>query len=293
MIFAIYGRSYSNDFHDSVLSLVKVLQKKKAGILVFSPLYEFIKNSGLSLETDFKLFNSPEDITDNVDFFISIGGDGTFLETIPYVMNHGIPVVGINSGRLGFLADIAGDEINNAIEDIYNKRFKIEERTLIELDTSGKLFTDHNFALNEFTIQKQESGSMIIIHTYINDEYLNSYWADGIIVSTPTGSTAYSLSVGGPIVIPNSENFIITPIAPHNLTVRPIVLSDNNKITFKVEGRSASFLASLDYQAEPFEPTLSLTVKKANFRVKIIKLENQSFFSTLRNKLMWGLDKRN
>lgn len=293
MKFALYGRIYAPDFHNSIINLIDILIEKNAEISIYKPLMSLIEEYGFEKDLEIDIFESPDDIKSDTNYLISIGGDGTFLETIPYVKEYNIPVIGINSGRLGFLADIAREKIPSAIESIFNNRYEVEERTLIELETNGSLFKEHNYALNEFTIQKQDSGSMITIHTYINNEYLNSYWADGIIVSTPTGSTAYSLSVGGPIVLPNSENFILTPLAPHNLTVRPIVLADKNEITFKVEGRSKTFLASLDYQSESFESSLSITVKKANFKLKILKLENLSFFSTLRNKLMWGLDKRN
>ncbi|MCF8373267.1 MAG: NAD kinase [Bacteroidales bacterium] len=294
MKIAIYGRNYSPSFHSYIESLFQILRSHEIEIMIYEPFWKFINKS--TKKIDFPgtiLFNQPHEIIGPVDFFISIGGDGTFLETIPFVKNLGIPIVGINSGRMGFLADIAKEELSSALENIIQKKFKIEERVVISLETPNKMFGENNFALNELTIHKKDSASMITIHAYINDEYLNSYWADGIIISTPTGSTAYSLSVGGPIVLPHSENFIITPIAPHNLTVRPIVIPDKHEIRFEVEGRSKSFLASLDHRSESFDSSLKLIVRRANFTVKIIKLENQSFFSTLRNKLMWGLDKRN
>lgn len=295
MKIAIYGRNYSPSFRSFIESMFQVLLHNRVQVSIYEPFWKFIKKTGMqqTLSPGIEIFKSSHEITDSVDFFISIGGDGTFLETIPFVKSLDIPIVGVNSGRMGFLADIAKEGLATAIEDIIQKKFKIEERVAISLETSNKLFGDNNFALNELTIHKKDSASMITIHAYINDEYLNSYWADGIIVSTPTGSTAYSLSVGGPIVLPNSKSFIITPIAPHNLTVRPIVISDKQVMRFEVEGRSRTFLASLDHRSESFDSSLKLTVRRADFTVKIIKLENQSFFSTLRNKLMWGLDKRN
>ncbi len=293
MKFAIYGRNFDESFEDSIRKVFEIFDNNKVEVIIYKPFLEFIKEKGNVPISIYSSFSFPHEISSDIDFFISIGGDGTFLETIPFVKDLNIPVIGINSGRLGFLADISRDEICAAFDDIFNRRYRIEERVLISLDTGGKLFTDFNYALNEFTIHKKDSGSMITIHTYMNDEYLNSYWGDGIIVSTPTGSTAYSLSVGGPIVIPNSENLILSPISPHNLTVRPIVLPDSNSITFSVEGRGGSFLASLDYRSESFDSSMSFTVRRANFKVQILKLQNQSFFSTLRNKLMWGLDKRN
>jgi NAD+ kinase len=223
----------------------------------------------------------------------SIGGDGTFLETSSLVRNKNIPIVGINTGRLGFLSDIPSDKISEAIDNFFDKNFTIEKRTLLKLDTDNKLFSDFNFALNDVCIHKKDATSLITIHVYINNEYLNSYWADGLIVSTPTGSTAYSMSLGGPIVVPNSENFIITPIASHNLTVRPIVINNNNELRIKVEGRSENFLVSLDSKSMLVDSTVELTIKKAPFSVNVLKFKNNSFFTTLRNKLMWGIDKRN
>ena len=292
MKFAIYGRSFNETFNDSIIKVFEILNNNNVEVIIYKTFLEFIKSAGIKIK-DYPKFLYSHEMTNDIDLFISIGGDGTFLETIPFIKDFDIPVLGINSGRLGFLADISRDEIDVAFDNLFSKKYKIEERVLVELDSDNKLFTDFNYALNEFTIHKKDTSSMITIHTYVNDEYLNSYWCDGIIVSTPTGSTAYSLSVGGPIVLPNSENLIISPISPHNLTVRPIVLPDINKISFRVEGRNESFLASMDYRSESFDSSLTLTVKKANFKVKILKLENQSFFSTLRNKLMWGLDKRN
>ncbi|MEA3445455.1 MAG: NAD kinase [Bacteroidota bacterium] len=291
---AIYGRNYNSAFHPYIEQLFRILDANKIDVILFEAFRDFIFKSGkIGFNPDIEIFNTASEITGDVEFLISIGGDGTFLETIPFVKGTNIPVIGINSGRLGFLADIAKEELSSAMDNILQKKYKIEERVVLSLETKNNLFGDNNFALNEFTIHKKDSASMITIHTYLNDEYLNSYWADGIIVSTPTGSTAYSLSVGGPIVLPNSNNFIITPIAPHNLTVRPIVIPDHNVIRFKVEGRINSFLASLDHRSQSFNKTMELVVCRAKFTVKIINLENHSFFSTLRNKLMWGLDKRN
>jgi len=292
MKFAIYGRSFNESFSDSIIKIFKIIDENNVEIVIYKEFLEFIRSANININ-DYSTFSYPHEISNDIDLFVSIGGDGTFLETIPFVKGFSIPVIGINSGRLGFLADISRDDISTAFDNLFNKKYKIEERVLIELESDNKIFRDFNYALNEFTIHKKDSSSMITIHTYVNDEYLNSYWCDGIIVSTPTGSTAYSLSVGGPIVLPNSENLIISPISPHNLTVRPLVLSDSNKISFRVEGRSEYFLASMDYRSETFDSSLTLTIKRANFKVKILKLENQSFFSTLRNKLMWGLDKRN
>jgi NAD+ kinase len=289
---AVYGKEFKASFKESIATFFEILTRHKATPVVYLPLFTFLKRANIDT-SGFQTFEKPDEIDPNTKFFFSIGGDGTFLETIQYVKKWNIPVVGINSGRLGFLADISSSDIEIALASIFSGLYKIEERVLLKLSTGNNLFGEQNYALNELTIHKKDSSSMITIHTYINDEYLNSYWADGLIVSTPTGSTAYSLSVGGPIVLPNSENFIISPIAPHTLTVRPLIISDNNILRFTVEGRSNSFLASLDHRSASFTSKVALEVAKADFTVKIIKLENQSFFSTLRTKLMWGIDKRN
>ncbi len=294
MKIAIYGRNYNSSFQTNINELFGILESNNIEILLFEPFRDFIlKHEKINFKNKISLFNNPDDITSDIDFLISIGGDGTFLETIKYVKKHGVPIIGINSGRLGFLADIAKEELSSAIDKIIQKKYTIEERVVLGLETQNNLFGDNNFALNEFTIHRKDSASMITIHTYLNDEFLNSYWADGLIISTPTGSTAYSLSVGGPLILPNSKNFIITPIAPHNLTVRPLVIPDNNVVKLKVEGRINSFLASLDHHSETFDNSIELIVRRANFTVKIINLKNHSFLTTLRNKLMWGLDKRN
>jgi NAD+ kinase len=224
---------------------------------------------------------------------LSLGGDGTFLETLSFVRDSEIPVLGINTGRLGFLATVAKSEINDAVEALAEKRFSIEKRSLLSVSGPKGIFGEVNYGLNELTVLKKDTSSMITINAFINGDYLNSYFADGLIIATPTGSTAYSLSCGGPLIMPGSENFVITPIASHNLNVRPFVISDNNVITLKVEGRSPNYLVTLDSRSEVIESSTELTIKKADFYAHLIKLENQSFFTTMRNKLLWGLDKRN
>jgi NAD+ kinase len=292
MKIAVYAHPLEDITIEFVKKLFNKLKENKIKVLLYSEFYQFLKTNH-NFDVDFaELFTYHTEIKKDVDFFISIGGDGTFLETVYFVRDKQIPIVGINSGRLGFLATISKDEIDKAVNDLITNNFEIEERTLIELDTNKKLFTDFNIALNEFTIQKTYSSSMIKIEVRVNNEYLNTYWSDGLIISTPTGSTAYSLSAGGPIVVPNSKNFIITPISPHNLTARPLVLSDDKEVTIKVYGRSKMFLASLDYRSETFNEGLELKIKKANFTIPIIIFKDVSFYATLRNKLMWGADKR-
>jgi NAD+ kinase len=240
-----------------------------------------------------KLFTQHQDLLNQVDCLVSIGGDGTMLDTLTLVRDSGIPVIGINMGRLGFLASIAKTEIATAVDSLVKGHFTIDKRSLIKLDSNIELFNGLNYGLNDLTIHKKDTSSMIIIHTYLNGEFLNSYWADGLIIATPTGSTGYSLSCGGPIIFPSSENFVITPISPHNLNVRPIIISDNQVITFEVEGRSAQFLATLDARTETIESTVQLAVRKAAFQINLIRLHSENYLGTLRNKLMWGLDTRN
>lgn len=289
---AIYGRTANENIFQHALEVIKELNKYNASVILHKPLFDFIKeNSSEEIKCDD--FSEHHEIRGEVDYMISIGGDGTLLETITLVQNSGIPILGINTGRLGFLAGVAKEDISLAITDLVKKKFSLDKRTLLRLASTTNLFGEINYALNEFTIQKKDSSSMMTIHTFVNGEFLNSYWADGLIISTPTGSTAYSLSCGGPILVPESRNFIITPISPHNLNVRPMIIPDDSLITVKVEGRSTSYLASLDSRSEVFGESEEFTVSKEDFRVNLVKLSDQHFFTTIRNKLMWGHDKRN
>lgn len=292
MKIAIFGRSITDNNSEPIRMLFEQLYEYNIELLIYEPFYQFLKEQ-TQIIGSVKTFTSYSDLDKDVDVMLSLGGDGTFLETLTYIRNSGIPMLGINTGRLGFLANVAKTEINEAIHALVNKKFSIEKRALLCLTDPGNLFGEVNYALNELTIFKKDSSSMITIHTYINGDYLNSYFADGLIIATPTGSTAYSLSCGGPLVMPESQNFVITPIAPHNLNVRPLIISDNNVIKLKVEGRSSHYLASLDSRSEIIDSSVELTLKKADFSLNLIKLENQSFFNTIRNKLLWGLDKRN
>lgn len=291
---ALFGKQFSEDFLDSFKLILDELTLHKVELCIYRPFYDFIVNNLGFTPSVSEFFSEHSDLDKGTDYFFSIGGDGTFLDAVILVQASGIPIVGVNSGRLGFMADIAQDEIPAAIVNILDGHFAIEERTLLKVQTEDNgLFEDFNYALNEFTVHKKDSASMITIHTYIDGEYLNSYWADGLIIATPTGSTAYSLSVGGPIMIPDTQNFIISPISPHNLTVRPIVVPNHQKITLKVEGRSDSYLASLDSRSVSFDALTELKISKADFKIKVLKLNTHTFYSTLRNKLMWGVDKRN
>jgi NAD+ kinase len=292
MKIAIYGRPTPDNTSEHIQLLFNKLDTCKIEVFIYEPFYQFISKN-LTISEAVKTFRTNADLKEGVDYMLSLGGDGTFLETLIYVRDSGIPILGINTGRLGFLANVAKTEINAAIDSLIQKKFTIDTRALLSLSTTGNLFGDVNYGLNELTVMKKDSSAMITVNAYINGEYLNSYFADGLIVATPTGSTAYSLSCGGPLVMPGSQNFVITPIAPHNLNVRPLIISDNNIITLKITGRSTHYMVSLDSRSEVIDSSIELTLKKADFYVNLIKLENQSFFSTIRNKLLWGLDKRN
>lgn len=292
MRIAIYGRSTSDNIVPHLWELFEQLDSMKAEIVVYEPLHLFLEQRHV-VPTGYRTFKSHEDLPGKVDYLFSVGGDGTLLETIYLVRNSGIPVLGINTGRLGFLASVAKSEISAALQMIQNKEYVYDKRDLIRLETSNNLFGDVNYALNEITVLKKDSSAMMTIHAFVNGEFLNSYWADGLIIATPTGSTAYSLSCGGPIVVPGSENFVITPIAPHNLNVRPIVISDNNTVTLKVEGRSENYLVSLDSRIEIINSSVELTARKEKFHINLLRLKDQHFFKTIREKLMWGIDRRN
>ena len=288
---AIYGRSTNENVSEYIQLLFNKIDECNIEVFIYQPFYAFIKNK-LTVTGNIKTFSSHIDLKGNVDYLLSLGGDGTILETLTLVRDSEIPVLGINTGRLGFLANVAKEEIKDAVDALINKKFVIEKRTLLNITTPKNLFGEVNYGLNELTVLKKDSSSMITIHTFINGNFLNSYFADGLIIATPTGSTAYSLSCGGPLIMPGSQNFVITPIAPHNLNVRPLVISDNNIITLKVEGRSPNYLLSLDSRNVVIDSSIELTLQKADFCIHLIQLENQNFYTTIRNKLLWGIDKR-
>ncbi len=226
------------------------------------------------------------------DVLICVGGDGTILDTLSIVRDTGVPILALNTGRLGFLADVQLENLQHALDDIEKGNYSIEPRSLLQLDSSHPLF-DYNFALNDFVIHKKETSSMIVVHTYLNGEFLNSYWSDGLIISTPTGSTGYSLSCGGPIIFPKSDSFVITPIAPHNLNVRPVVVSDDVVISFEIEGRASSYLASMDARSQSISGEVNMAIRKSDHKLNLMRLSNIHFLDTLRSKLHWGFDRRN
>lgn len=291
MTIAVYARSTKDNTPNYLEQIHEFLKNNKINLIVYEPYYQYIqKEHGFSLPV--VTYSTSEELISKADYVISLGGDGTMLETLALIRKTGIPVLGVNTGRLGFLASVNKTELKKALNKLIKERFTLDKRELIELSGCDGYFNGVNYALNEFTIHKKDSSAMISIDTYIDGVFLNSYFADGLIVATPTGSTAYSLSCGGPIMIPDSENFIITPIAPHNLNVRPIIISNNKHISFKIMGRSDSVNISLDSRNAMVPASIELSVKKADFRFNMVNLEGQHFFSTLRNKMMWGIDKR-
>jgi NAD+ kinase len=289
MRIALHGRDFQQKSSRFIERVLQQLTKYKADILVSSKFQKHFKS-----KQDFKLriFEHGDNLK-NLDFFISIGGDGTLLESVTYIGKNETPILGVNTGRLGFLATTSKEETEDAIESLIKGNYAVEERTMLHLASDPQIFTGMNFALNDFTIMKKDSSSMITVHVYVDGELLNSYWADGIIVSTPSGSTGYSLSCGGPLVFPESESFIVTPISPHNLTARPIIVSDKSELSFRIEGRSKKFLVSLDSRSEAVDESVKLKLKKERFKAHLIQLPGQHFFKTLKLKLNWGLDLRN
>ena len=292
MRIAIYGREFNNSVLPYVQEVFNVLDQYKTPILVYRKYLDFIKDK-IKLPAHITVFNKHTELIGHTDVLISLGGDGTLLDTLSLVRDSGIPVIGINFGRLGFLASINKDEIRTAIEALNKREYALDKRTLLSLESTYHLFGEENFALNDITIHRRDNSAMMIIHAYMNNEFVNSYWADGLIIATPTGSTAYSLSCGGPIIYPSSQNFVITPIAPHNLNVRPLIVPDDVSLTFEVEARSAKFLVSCDSRTETVDRSVKLTLNKAGFHVNLIRLNKESYLTTLRNKLLWGIDTRN
>ena len=292
MRIAIYGNPFNPVKAKYVQHLIHKLEENNVPIIIEHQFHDFLIDH-VQFKKDIEIFDTPKELQENADILLSIGGDGTLLNTITLVRDSGIPVLGINTGRLGFISSVSTDQIDNAINQLFKKEYTLEKRTLLQLDTDNQLFGETNFALNEVTVLKKDTSSMIRIHAFLDDEFLNSYWADGLIVATPTGSTGYSLSCGGPIVVPGTENFIIAPIAPHNLNVRPVIVSEDRVLKLKVEDRDELALVALDSRSRAIDPTLELTIRKADFKVNLIKLHSQSFIATIREKLMWGKDKRN
>ena len=293
MKIAIYGQSYSSNTQNSIHVLFDLLLQKKVNVSVENDFLNSIKQgSATNKYVTFKTFTS---LDNTYDLLISVGGDGTILRAITFVKDLSIPIVGINTGRLGFLSTIQTNEIEQAINNILNGNYKTSKRTLLSVETNPKTkeLSEINFALNEIAVSRKNTTSMITVETHLNNEYLTSYWADGLIISTPTGSTGYSLSCGGPVITPETDSFVLTPIAPHNLSARPVVIPNNTEIQLKVNGREDYYLISLDSRIATLHNSTIVTIKKASFKIIMVELFNESFIDTLRKKLLWGEDKRN
>ncbi len=293
MKIAIHGREFKPEAARLVSQVFDELLNHQITFFISEVFFEILKNAGITIK-DPKVFLNQSEIND-AEVILSLGGDGTFLETVSMIGALEIPILGVNFGRLGFLASVQPTQIKEAIEKLRSKKYTLDERTMVHTDSSSPIFEKGmNFALNEIAISKTDTSSMIIIHAYINNEFLNSYWADGLMVATATGSTGYSLSCGGPLVMPHSENFIITPICPHNLFVRPMIVSSNSVISLKVESRSSNFLVSMDSRAKIVgDVETELTIRKEEFKAKLVALHGSEFLDTLRGKLGWGTDIRN
>ena len=293
MKIAIYGQYYKVEDKKYIEELLKALNKHKIEFLIeenyYTGLKKHIKTSQI------KTFTTYKELNNSFDFMFTIGGDGTILRAVTFIRNSNIPVVGINTGRLGFLATVQKGEITNAIELLLKNQFIVKERSLLSVSTSPKIesLASLNFALNEVSVNRKNTASMITIETYLDNEYLTSYWADGLIIATPTGSTGYSLSCGGPIITPQAKSFAITPIAPHNLNARPLVIPDETSVKFKVSGREDKFFLSLDSRITTINNNTEVLVEKSEFNLKMVQINQQTFIKTLREKLLWGQDTRN
>ncbi len=290
MKIALFGKQFGEKFLSKFQYIVNFLEKKGIAISLDERLADYVeKEFRLSLDA----YPTYKEFSEDLDMVLSIGGDGTFLEAALWVRDKNIPILGINSGRLGFLAVVAPNEVEKALNFVVEGKYDLEERSLVKIVSPKNLMESAPFALNEVGIFKTDTTSMITVKAYLGEEFITSYWADGLLMATPTGSTAYSLSAGGAIIAPNCKNFVISPVSPHNLTVRPIVIPDDKQIHFKVNCRSAHFLVSLDSRFERVNSGTEIVVEKADFTIKIVRFSEMSFFKTLRNKLMWGVDKRN
>ena len=290
MTIALFGKSFSSENAGYLQQLLLELVENQSDIIIYAPFAELVSNY-LPEGLRHNVFRSHDDL--KADLLLSIGGDGTILDTVPFVLDSGLPVLGINMGRLGFLSSISKNEIGKAVVSVLSGDYFVEQRTLLELVAPKNVFGDVHYALNELNVIRNPEHSLLAIKVFVDNVYLNTYWGDGILLATPTGSTAYSLSAGGPIIAPNAKNFVITPIAAHNLTVRPIVIPDDSTIRIQVEGREKEFVFSMDSRTCALDTSVQLEVRKADFCLNLVRMRDEDFFSTIRNKLMWGKDNRN
>ena len=289
---AIYGKKINKQTASHYVQFLAILKDFGWNPILEKELKEqLIKKVGIA--SNYDEFTSRKEFKSGIDLAFSIGGDGTFIKTVSYIRDSGVPILGINTGRLGFLANISTDQLEETMELVRNKDYVFQARSLLKIETESSIFGDENIALNEVTLHKKDNASMITVHASLDDNYLNSYWADGLIVGTPTGSTAYNLSCGGPIVTPGCQIHLLTPIAPHNLNVRPMVVPDHMPIKLSVEGRERTYLISIDGNSKSISQGEEVVVKKADFMINVIKFKDNNFLDTIRNKMLWGLDKRN
>lgn len=291
---AIFGKEYTSEFQGKIESLFSLINQSDYELYLYRPFYDFFSSQSKTELKPSHFFLSPKELHNlNPKILVSIGGDGTLLQAASFVLGSKIPILGINTGRLGFLSSISFDEIEGIMPKINEKDTYIERRSVLQIDTPSQVFGEENFALNELTITRRDTSSMVMITVYLNDELLNTYWCDGLIISTPTGSTAYSLSCGGPIIMPNSNVFVVSPIAPHNLNIRPMIIPDKSVLRIKVSGRNDTILVSLDSRTYITKQDLEFIVQKHPRKVGLIRLLEHNYLNTLRNKLNWGLDRRN
>jgi NAD+ kinase len=290
--FAIYGREFGEEHNSRIAEFFEFLDTKGAKYAIYEPFARFLQ-SKIGLSKQIEVYSKQSFDASKYEIMLSIGGDGTMLDTTTIIKNSNLPILGLNTGRLGFLSSINLEDMEDAMVQVLKGAYMIDTRSVLKAQTEENHFGDENFALNEITIHKKDSQSMIVVQVYVDGKYLNTYWSDGLIIATPTGSTAYSLSCGGPIILPSSSNFIITPVATHNLTVRPVLISDQSVITLKMEGRSENFLMSLDSRSTTIKEDSVITVMKNDFEINLVRLKSHSFLKTLRYKLHWGYDRRN
>jgi NAD+ kinase len=290
---AIFGQYYQNDTRPIIKDIFVFFNKNNVELVIEEKFLKILYQEEI-VGREYKTFSSHTDLDSSFDILISIGGDGTILRAATFVRDSGIPMLGVNAGRLGFLAKVQKEKIESFLQIVLEKKYAISERTLLSMECfPNTAEIDINFAMNEVSVNRKETTSMITIDTYLNGEYLNSYWADGLIISTPTGSTGYSLSCGGPILTPDVKALVITPIAPHNLTARPLVIPDDTEIRLTVSGREEQYLVSLDSRISSINNNSELVIRKTPFTIKMVEIPEETFLKTLRNKLLWGEDKRN
>lgn len=292
MKIALYGKAFGRDFDEMMQDVLRLLQESGVEIIVYEPFWNDIKHC-FNDSISYSFLKKNDDIKGKADILFSFGGDGTILDSVPIIRDSGIPVLGINTGNLGFLSSVSPKETSEAVKNIITGNYEIEQRSLIQINDEKNIFGGINYALNEVSVCRKDNGSLIVVNVFIDGMLLNTYWADGIILATPTGSTAYSMSVGGPIMTPNADSFLITPIAAHNLSVRPVVIPDKSVVRIKVDGRCDSFALGLDSRIMSVDKSFEIELRKTEFSFNMIKMTDKNFFETIRKKLMWGNDLRN